>query len=136
MPKPLHSLIFGMSILFAMNPAICCVPVSPLRAEPSHRSEMVSQLLFGETCDVLEQVNRDWCRVRGRFDGYEGYCQPAQLTVARAKGVEAEAGGEALQMLIAGQPMDQAAVHRDAFGAVNNSAANQRSGRNTPRAQP
>ncbi|HEV2353765.1 MAG TPA: C40 family peptidase [Puia sp.] len=62
-----------------MSPAICCVPVSPLRAEPSHRSEMVSQLLFGEHAGILEQSGRDWCRVRGRFDGYEGWCQPSHL---------------------------------------------------------
>ena len=31
-----------------MQYAVCCVPVSPLRAEPSHKSEMVTQQLFGE----------------------------------------------------------------------------------------
>ncbi|HEV3413917.1 MAG TPA: C40 family peptidase [Puia sp.] len=59
--------------------AICCVPVGPLRSEPSHRTEMVSQLLFGECCEILDQSNRDWYRVRARFDGYEGWCQPAHL---------------------------------------------------------
>jgi cell wall-associated NlpC family hydrolase len=41
---------------------------------------MVSQLLFGECCEVLDQANRDWYRVRVKFDGYEGWCQPAHLT--------------------------------------------------------
>jgi gamma-D-glutamyl-L-lysine dipeptidyl-peptidase len=40
---------------------------------------MVSQLLFGECCVVLDQANRDWYRVRVKFDGYEGWCQPAHL---------------------------------------------------------
>ena len=40
---------------------------------------MVSQLLFGECCEVLDQANRDWYRVRVKFDGYEGWCQPAHL---------------------------------------------------------
>jgi cell wall-associated NlpC family hydrolase len=60
--------------------AICCVPVGPLRSEPSHRTEMVSQLLFGECCEILDQANRDWYRVRVKYDGYEGWCQPAHLT--------------------------------------------------------
>jgi len=59
--------------------AICCVPVSPLRAEPSHRTEMVSQLVFGECCEILEDTHRDWRRIRGKYDGYEGWCQPAHL---------------------------------------------------------
>lgn len=59
--------------------AICCVPVSPLRSEPSHRTEMVSQLLFGECCEILDQAGRDWLRIRVKFDGYEGWCQPAHL---------------------------------------------------------
>jgi cell wall-associated NlpC family hydrolase len=59
--------------------AICCVPVSPLRAEPSHRTEMVSQLIFGECCEVLEQT-KEWSRVRVKYDGYEGWCTPTHLT--------------------------------------------------------
>jgi cell wall-associated NlpC family hydrolase len=64
--------------------AICCVPVSPLRAEPSHRTEMVSQLVFGECCEILEDTHPsktagDWRRIRGKYDGYEGWCQPAHL---------------------------------------------------------
>lgn len=54
--------------------SICIVPVSPMRSEPSHRSEMVSQLLFGELCEVIEEVS-DWKKVRCQFDGYEGWCQ-------------------------------------------------------------
>jgi gamma-D-glutamyl-L-lysine dipeptidyl-peptidase len=40
---------------------------------------MVSQLLFGECCEILDQAGRDWLRVRVKFDGYEGWCQPAHL---------------------------------------------------------
>lgn len=60
--------------------AICCVPVSPLRAEPSHRTEMVSQLIFGECCEVLEQTREQWSRVRVRYDGYEGWCTSSHVT--------------------------------------------------------
>jgi len=60
--------------------AICCVPVSPIRAEPAHRTEMVSQLIFGECCEVLEQTREDWSLIRVKYDGYEGWCTSAHLT--------------------------------------------------------
>src|SRR5262249_44841696 len=59
--------------------AICCVPVSPLRAEPSHRTEMVSQLVFGECCEIIEQ-GKEWTRVRVQYDLYEGWCTNTHLT--------------------------------------------------------
>ena len=58
-----------------MQYAICCVPVSPLRAEPSHKSEMVTQHLFGEKSVVVETTNDNWVKVRLKYDGYEGWCQ-------------------------------------------------------------
>jgi hypothetical protein len=57
---------------------ITIVPVAPLRAEPSHRSEMVSQLLFGEYCELLEYA-KDFLKVRCEYDGYEGWVQRMQL---------------------------------------------------------
>jgi gamma-D-glutamyl-L-lysine dipeptidyl-peptidase len=57
---------------------VCCVPVGPLRAEPSHKSEMVSQLLFGEAGILLEEV-KEFARIRCLHDGYEGWCQRGQL---------------------------------------------------------
>src|SRR5580692_9208558 len=66
-------------LIFGMIRAICCVPVSPLRAEPSHRTEMVSQLIFGECCEILEQTKEHWSRIRIRYDGYEGWCTSSHL---------------------------------------------------------
>lgn len=63
-----------------MSQAICCVPVSPMRAEASHRAEMVSQLIFGECVEILETTKDDWTHVRGRDDGYEGWCQSSHVT--------------------------------------------------------
>ncbi|MGE5107035.1 MAG: NlpC/P60 family protein [Sphingobacteriales bacterium] len=54
--------------------AVCCVPVSPLRLEPSHESEMKSQLLFGECCKVI-LLEKDWVLVQCEYDEYEGWCQ-------------------------------------------------------------
>src|ERR1700730_3942762 len=63
-----------------MTAAVCCVPVSPLRAEPSHKSEMVSQQLFGECCEVLEYRTDHWTRIRCQYDAYEGWCQESHIT--------------------------------------------------------
>jgi gamma-D-glutamyl-L-lysine dipeptidyl-peptidase len=59
---------------------VCCVPVSPLRAEASHRAEMVSQLLFGEA-GIMQEETKDFIRVKCLYDGYEGWCQRSQLAV-------------------------------------------------------
>lgn len=58
---------------------VCVVPVSPVRAEASHRSEQTSQLLFGEVCELLE-TTKDFLRIRTIYDDYTGWCQATQLT--------------------------------------------------------
>jgi hypothetical protein len=63
-----------------MEMVVCVVPVSPMRREDSHRSEMVSELLFGEVAAVLE-TTKQFTRVRGLHDNYEGWCQSGQLTM-------------------------------------------------------
>jgi cell wall-associated NlpC family hydrolase len=57
---------------------VCVVPVCPIRLEPSHRSEQVSQLLFGDIVEILE-TGKDFIRVRYLYDDYEGWCQRSQL---------------------------------------------------------
>jgi len=59
---------------------VCCVPVSPVRAEASHRSEMVSQVLFGEAVEVLEKGTDKWVRVRCVYDEYEGWTRSDMYT--------------------------------------------------------
>ena len=39
-----------------MAAVICVVPVAPLRSEGSHRAEMVSQILFGETATIIHET--------------------------------------------------------------------------------
>lgn len=50
------------------------VPLSvvPVRKEPSHRAEMVSQLLFGDTFTILDRIN-EWYKVKRWWDHYEGW---------------------------------------------------------------
>ena len=60
--------------------AVCKVPVAPLRAEPAHRSEMVSQLLLAEAALILEE-SKDFIKLQCLYDGYEGWCQRSQLAI-------------------------------------------------------
>ena len=53
--------------------------VIPLRAEPSEASEMLTQMLFGETADVLEDARR-WTRISLHQDGQEGWADTKMLT--------------------------------------------------------
>lgn len=46
--------------------------IIPMRAEPSERAEMVSQLLFGDAYTV-EERRGDWQRIRTCDCGYEGW---------------------------------------------------------------
>jgi len=61
-----------------MKYAVCQVSVSPLRAEPSDRSEMVTQILFGEKAEVLE-TKKNWIKIKADFDGYEGWADQKQF---------------------------------------------------------
>lgn len=57
---------------------ICNLAIIPLRAEANDRSEIVSQVLFGEHFEVLEQ-QRQWSRIRLHFDSYEGWIDSKQF---------------------------------------------------------
>ncbi len=59
---------------------VCNVSIMPLRAEADDRSEMVSQVLFGETMYVVE-MRANWARVQLTTDQYEGWVDPKQFTV-------------------------------------------------------
>lgn len=63
-----------------MEYMVCCVPVSPMRAEASHKSEMVSQQLFGEKSIVLENTSdNSWVKIQLKYDGYQGWVQSSHL---------------------------------------------------------
>ncbi|RXK86678.1 C40 family peptidase [Filimonas effusa] len=66
-----------------MTHVVCIVAAAPVRATASHRSEMVSQLLLGEFAEVIEST-KDFTRIRGLYDGYEGWVQASQLTPVEA----------------------------------------------------
>ena len=60
--------------------AICNLAIVPLRAEPSDRSELVSQVLFGEHFKILEQ-NDKWSKIQLAFDNYEGWIDNKQFQI-------------------------------------------------------
>lgn len=49
----------------------------PLRAEASDRSEMVNQLLLGDTMEVIEHQEK-WSLVQCTYDGYRGWVDNKQ----------------------------------------------------------
>jgi gamma-D-glutamyl-L-lysine dipeptidyl-peptidase len=53
-----------------MEYGVCLLSIVPARKEPSGASEMVTQLLFGETYEVVE-TKEDWLKVKLEFDQYE-----------------------------------------------------------------
>jgi cell wall-associated NlpC family hydrolase len=62
-----------------MNYGISGLSIIPLRKDPSEKSEMVSQILFGEHFKVHEQF-MGWCRVTLDYDGYEGWIDQKMAT--------------------------------------------------------
>lgn len=61
-----------------MNKGICIVTVAPVRAENSDRAEIVTEILFGESADILE-VDKNWTKIKMHYDGYEGWMDTKQL---------------------------------------------------------
>lgn len=56
----------------------CHLSAIPVRAETSDRSEMVNQLLFGETFVVVDTF-KSWKVIRGTLDNYEGFIDEKQF---------------------------------------------------------
>ena len=57
--------------------AICNLSIIPMRFEASDRSEIVTQILFGEHFEIIEQ-DRQWSKVKLQFDDYEGWIDSKQ----------------------------------------------------------
>jgi len=61
-----------------MTHAICHLSVVPVRASASDKAEMISQLLFGETVEVLI-TDEKWAHIKCYLDKYEGWVDVKQL---------------------------------------------------------
>ena len=67
-----------------MDKAVCVVMASPVREEKAEQAEMVTQLLFGESVDVLE-AGKYWSKIKMHYDGYEGWVDSRQLKPVTAQ---------------------------------------------------
>lgn len=97
-----------------MKYAICLQPYIPMRSSASESSEMVSQLLFGDTFRIVDEMPR-WYKVIRDCDDYEGWIDWKTATVIS----ESEYRGYLLQMpksLLLRQPYNM--VTRTANGVV------------------
>ena len=63
-----------------------------IRREPAHTAEMVSQLLFGETCQIHDSRDQ-WWLVSLDFDGTEGWLMKSCLSITQP-GMEPENSNE------------------------------------------
>lgn len=61
-----------------MQYAICLLGTIPVRREPDHRTEMVTQILFGEMLEILV-TEGIWFRIRNVHDGYQGWVDSRQV---------------------------------------------------------
>lgn len=60
-----------------MQYGICNLSIAPLRFDASDKSELVSQVLYGDIFKILEQ-RKSWSRIRLSFDNYEGWIDNKQ----------------------------------------------------------
>lgn len=61
-----------------MKFGMCNLNMVSVRLEPSHRSEMVTQVLFGELFEITDKTE-GWVKVKLMYDGYEGWMDSKQL---------------------------------------------------------
>ena len=60
---------------------VCELSVIPMRMEASDRSEMVNQVLMGETFSVIETQEK-WVKIQLDHDGYQGWIDQKQWQAA------------------------------------------------------
>ena len=60
-----------------MRYGICKLSVVPMRKEASHESELVSELLFNDIYEVIDE-NDEWVKIRCLYDLYEGWVRKLQ----------------------------------------------------------
>jgi len=54
--------------------------ILPIRSEPTHKAEMLSQILFGELFRI-QQKEHNWLRIQLSYDNYEGWIEHNQVTL-------------------------------------------------------
>ena len=60
----------------------CNIALIPIRAAASHRAEMVTQLLFGETYRIIDcQHASGWAEIETQYDNYKGFMDVNQIAL-------------------------------------------------------
>ncbi|MDX1683948.1 MAG: C40 family peptidase [Saprospiraceae bacterium] len=77
---------FGISLLATI----------PVRKAPSENSEMITQLLFGETFKVIKDRDRYWSFIECTYDGYTGWISRNQITIISESDFEDMNGNTAI----------------------------------------
>lgn len=80
-----------------MIQGICIYPLVACRREPNERSEMISQLLYGESYDVIEEIN-SWIKIKNHRDNYESWID---------KKLHSPFSGSSQQHFIAGETFNE-----------------------------
>ncbi len=97
-----------------MHYGICNLSIVPLRFEPSDRSELVSQILFGEHFKVLE-IRKNWSKIRIAFDNYEGWLDNKQYEeISEESFLEIEQSAQVLS----GEIIDFATSENQRFSTI------------------
>jgi len=61
-----------------MKTGICLLSIVPVREKPSNKSQMVNQLLFGETVKIIDSM-KSWHLIESSGNHYEGWVDSAQI---------------------------------------------------------
>ncbi len=63
-----------------MKYGICPLGLVPLRKENDHKSELVSQVLYGDCFKIIDE-RKDWFKIRLQWDSYEGWITQNQAHI-------------------------------------------------------
>ncbi len=96
-----------------MNTGICILASIPVRETITDQSEMVTQLLFGETF-IIEDRFQKWLKIRAIYDNYEGWIDQKQIKIL--------SDNEAAEL----QQKPNSAFVADAFGYLTDAETGER----------
>lgn len=63
-----------------MQYGVCSLSIVPMRKLPEDAAEMINQIIFGETFEVLEH-QKNWSHIRLAHDAYEGWVDNKQIEI-------------------------------------------------------
>ena len=60
-----------------MGLGICNLSIVPVRISDSDKSEMITQLVYGDLFTIVEEKDK-WTKIKCEFDNYEGWIDSKQ----------------------------------------------------------